>query len=67
MKKVVRLFVVPALVAAAPVVFAAAQQSGPQTPVPPIILQPNPVPPVGPNTSGPVDPTPTQPPPTGSN
>jgi hypothetical protein len=60
MRKSVRLLVVPALVAVSQIAFAA--DPGPQAPqpVPPIINQPYPGP-IGPNT-GPVDPTPTEPP-----
>jgi len=64
MRKLVRLSVVIALVAAAQVGFAAGQ-SGPQPPQPvPPILQPYP----GPNVpgTGPVDPTPVLPPVSGS-
>ena len=63
MKKLVRLFVVPAAALAVQAAFAATPVPQPPQPVPPII-QPYPGP-IGPD-GGPVDPTPTQPPPTAS-
>jgi hypothetical protein len=59
MKKLVRIFVVPAFIVAAQVALAA-NPAGPQPQPPPPILHPYPGP-VGP-TTGPVDPTPVQPP-----